>query len=106
MSNKNHKMVNGRLIKMDKSFADLKISQKEKILEWLFEEYYSLFKSNGYKYSKDFDDEILSNVYTKIELAEIWLPYGELSRYYYSKKKRFENRVIKSVDVCDIIPIE
>ncbi len=94
MSRKNHKMVNERLLKTDKSFADLILSQKEKISEWLFEEYYSLFKSNGYKYSKDFDDEILSNVYAKIERAEIWLPYGELSRYYYSKKKHFENRAI------------
>ena len=48
MSNKNHKMVNGRLIKTDKSFANLKLSQKDKISDWLFEEYYSLFKSNGY----------------------------------------------------------
>ena len=91
-SSKNHKMVNGRLIKTDKSFAGLKLSQKEKISDWFFEEYYSLFKSNGYKYSKDFDDEILSNVYAKIELAEIWLPYGELIKYYYSRKRHYEKR--------------
>ena len=95
MSNKNHKMVNGRLIKTDKSFADLKLSQKEKISDWLFEEYYALFKSNGYKYSKDFYDEILSNVYEKIELAKIWLPYGELVKYYYSEKRHYEKRANK-----------
>ena len=95
MSRKNHKMVNGRLLKTDKSFADLKSSQKEKISDWLFEEYYSLFKSNRYKYSKDFDDEILSNVYAKIELAEIWLPYGELVKYYYSEKRHYEKRANK-----------
>ena len=86
---------NGRLTKTDKSFADLKISQKEKISDWFFEEYYSLFKSNGYKYSKDFDDEILSNVYAKIELAGIWLPYGELSKYYHSGKRHYEKRANK-----------
>ena len=51
MSRKNHKMVNESLIKTDKSFSDLKLSLKERISDWLFEEYYSLFKSNGYKYS-------------------------------------------------------
>ena len=99
MSTKNHKMVNGSLLKTDKSFADLKMSQREKIAGWLYEEYLSMFKANGNRYSKRFNGEILSNVYTKIEQAEIWLPYGELERYYYSKKKRFENRALKSVDL-------
>ena len=99
MSRKNHKMVNGRLLKTDKSFADLKNSQCEKIAGWLYEEYLSMFRANGNRFSKRFDDEILSNVYIKIEQAEIWLPYGELVRYYYSKKKRFENRAIKSVEM-------
>ena len=83
MSRKNHKMVNGRLIQTDKSFADLKMSQREKIAGWLYEEYQSLFKANGNRYTKRLDDEILSNVYTKNEQAEIWLPYGELVRDYY-----------------------
>ena len=95
MLSKNHKMVNGRLIKTDKSFAGLKISQKEKISDWLFEVYYSLFKSKGQKYSKFFDDEILLNVYAKIELAKIWLPYGELVKYYYSEKRHYEKRANK-----------
>ncbi len=86
MSIKNHKMVNGSLLKTDKSFADLKMSQREKIAGWFYEEYLSMFKANGNKYTKRLDDEILSNVYTKNEQAEIWLPYGELVRDYYSKK--------------------
>ena len=78
MLNKNHKMVNGRLIKTDKSFADLKLSQKEKISDWFFEEYYSLFKSNGYKYSKDFDDEIPFKCLCKDRAGKI-LPVREAS---------------------------
>ena len=92
-------MVNGRLLKSDKSFADLKMSQREKIADWLYEEYQSLFKANGNRYSKRFDDVVLSNVYIKIEQAEIWLPYGELVKYYYSRKKRFENRAMKNVEM-------
>ena len=57
--------------------------------------YLSMFKANGNRYSKRFDDVVLSNIYDKIGQAEIWLPYGELVRYYYSKKKRFENRALK-----------
>ena len=96
---KNHKMVDGRLLKTDKSFSDLKMSQREKIAGWLYEEYLSMFKANGNRYSKRFDNVILSNIYDKIGQAEIWLPYGELVRYYYSKKKRFENRALKSAEM-------
>ena len=81
------------------SFADLKMSQREKIAGWLYEEYLSMFKANGTRYSKLFDDEILSNVHTKIEQAEIWLPYGELVKYYYSKKKHYGTRAIKGVEM-------
>ena len=99
MSTKNHKMVNGRLLKKDKSFADLKMSQREKIAGWLYEEYLSMFKANGNRYSKRFNGEILSNVYTKIQQAEIWLPYGELVKYYYSRKNQFEIRAKKNVEM-------
>ena len=71
MPRKNHKMVDGRLLKTDKSFSDLKMSQREKIAGWLYEEYLSMFKANGNRYSKRFDDVVLSNVYDKIEQAEI-----------------------------------
>ena len=78
MSRKNHKMVNESLIKTDKSFSDLKLSLKERISDWLFEEYYSLFKSNGYKYSKDFDDEIPFKCLCKDRACKI-LPVREAS---------------------------
>lgn len=38
MPRKNHKMVDGRLLKTDKSFSDLKMSQREKIAGWLYKE--------------------------------------------------------------------
>ena len=43
MPRKNHKMVDGRLLKTDKSFSDLKMSQREKIAGWLYEEYLSMY---------------------------------------------------------------
>lgn len=43
MSRKNHKMIDGRLLQTDKKYSQLKIKQKEKIAEWMFQairEYY------------------------------------------------------------------
>lgn len=37
MSQKNHKMTDGKLLQMDKKYAQLKLKQKEKIAEWMFQ---------------------------------------------------------------------
>ena len=34
-----HKVVDGQLLQMNKSFNDLKMKQKEKIIGWIYEEY-------------------------------------------------------------------
>lgn len=34
MSQKNHKMTDGKLLQTDKKYAQLKLKQKEKIAEW------------------------------------------------------------------------
>ena len=34
-----HKMVDGRLLQMDKSFGQLKQKQREKIAEWMYQAY-------------------------------------------------------------------
>ena len=38
MSSKNHKIVNGKLLQTDKRFSQLKMKQKEKIYNWMYEE--------------------------------------------------------------------
>ena len=47
MSRKNHEMVDGRLLQTDKPFSQLKQSQKEKISEWLYQEYAAAYQAIG-----------------------------------------------------------
>lgn len=37
MSQKNHKMTDGKLLQTDKKYVQLKLKQKEKIAEWMFQ---------------------------------------------------------------------
>ena len=41
-----HKMVDGRLLQMDKSFGQLKQKQREKIAEWMYQAYKSRSKKD------------------------------------------------------------
>ena len=43
MSRKNHQMVNGQLLQMDKQYSALKQKQKEKIALWMYEETYAYY---------------------------------------------------------------
>lgn len=43
MSAKNHKQINGKLLRTDKQFLHLKQKQKEQINEWLYQEYHRLW---------------------------------------------------------------
>lgn len=95
MSQKNHKMINGRLLQMNKPFSQLKQKQKEKIQEWLYQEYAridEIGKPPNFKHNI----EILSAVYDKIESAEIWIPFHEAEKYFYSRKRRFQTRYEKA----------
>lgn len=38
MSQKNHEITDGRLVQTDKKYSHLKLKQKEKIAEWMFQE--------------------------------------------------------------------
>ncbi len=38
MSQKNHKMTDGKLLQTDKKYVQLKLKQKEKIAEWMFQQ--------------------------------------------------------------------
>ena len=95
MSRKNHRIVNGRLIQTDKRYSALKQSQKQKINEWLYEEYAELYKTNNIPPDSRYNEYILDNVYGKIENAEIWLPFHELKKYFIKRKSHFKNRYEK-----------
>ena len=93
---KNHIRVDGKLLQTNKSFSQLKEKQKIKINEWLYKEFESLWNKNGKEPSKKQKDEIVFLVYDKIEAAEIWLPLGELYRYYEEHKNKFQKRYEKN----------
>lgn len=47
MSRKNHIKIDGMLIRTDKQFRHLKNSQKEKISNWLYDEYKNAYDKIG-----------------------------------------------------------
>lgn len=92
MSRKNHIKSDGQLIRTDKRFSDLKNSQKEKISNWLYDEYKKCYdRIEKYSDSRR-NDEIVSTVYEKIEECGIWIPYYEVEKYYCSKKNKYRKR--------------
>lgn len=83
---KNHEMVNGRFIQTNKKFSQLKEKQKEKINEWLYETY------ADYASGKIKKNDVVDVAYAKIEVAEIWIPYGEVDRCCSSHLNKFRKR--------------
>ena len=82
-----HKMVDGRLLQMNKSYSQLKQKQKEKIAAWMYEAYK---KQTEEKLS---DEEALQFVFDKIDAAEIWIPDYEIVNRYRAKKTQFKKRL-------------
>ena len=98
MSRKNHKMIDGRLLQTNKKYSQLKMKQKEKIAEWMFQAtrvYY--MKKCTFPNDKHLE-EVVDSVYEKIEDAEIWIPYGEVFKHYKSKQSDINKRVRKSLN--------
>ncbi len=89
---KNHKMVNGKLLQMNKTFSDLKEKQKNFIRELLFENYKKL-SSTGLR-KKELDAEVLHQTYQEIEAREIWLPFGELKKEYQCRKYKIKKKIL------------
>ena len=82
-----HKMVDGRLLQMNKSYGQLKQKQKEKISEWMYQAYR---KQTSGKLS---DQEALQLVFDRIEEAKIWIPDYEILNRYRAKKNQFRKRL-------------
>ena len=98
MSQKNHEMIDGKLLQTDKKYAQLKLKQKEKIAEWMFQatrDYY--MKKYTFPNDKHLE-EVVDIVYEKIEDAEIWIPYGEVFKHYKSKRSDINKRIRRSLN--------
>lgn len=108
MSRKNHQMIEGRLIQTDKRFSRLKQKQKEKINEWLYQEYSALYRKIGKVPDSRHNDKILFAVQNKIEEAGIWIPLGEVEKYFFSRKnsfrKRFERELVRESETPRVNP--
>jgi len=95
MSKKTHQRVDGRLLQMNKPFSQLKGTQRLKISQWLYEECRARYLKSGQFPDARYNREILDCVYEKIREAEIWIPFVELQKYFYSKKSSFRKRCDK-----------
>jgi hypothetical protein len=86
---KNHVYQNGRLLQTNKKFSALKQKQKEWITNELRQRYISVINYPYTKLHPKKRDQILNEVYDLIAEKEIWIPYGEVKRHYFSKIPSF-----------------
>lgn len=88
-----HKVVDGQLLQINKSFNNLKMKQKEKITGWVYEEYKQYVSENDRIPNHEGDEQIVKAVLDKINEAGIWIPDYEIENYYKSKKTRLNTRL-------------
>ena len=82
-----HRMVDRRLLQMNKRYAQLKQKQKQKISGWMYEAYRKQAAENLS------DEEALQLVFSRIEDAKIWIPEHEIVSRYRAKKTQFRKRI-------------
>ena len=81
------RMVDGRLLQMNKKYGQLKQKQKVKISGWMYEAYRKQAEENLS------DEEALQLVVDRIEDAKIWIPEHEIVSRYRAKKTQFRKRL-------------
>ncbi|ASN05381.1 hypothetical protein [Virgibacillus necropolis] len=91
---KNHIKVNGKLLQTNKRFSQLKESQKNWIVAELYKLYHNKMKERRTtrKLPPNHRDTVISSLYEQIQNREIWIPYGEVKKYTFSKT----TKIVKS----------
>lgn len=84
-------------MRTDKQFCHLKQSQKEKISDWLYQEYRRLWIEKGHEPHKRDNWKIVTAVMEHITAAEIWIPEYEVRDYFYRKKSHLRKRIEKEL---------
>ena len=84
-----HEYRNGRLIQTNKKFSALTKNQKDWIIKELKKRYIQTMKYSDVKLRPNKRDQILYDVYDLIEEKDIWIPFDEVQKYYYSKISSF-----------------
>ncbi|MCI6794868.1 MAG: hypothetical protein MR581_02595 [Lachnospiraceae bacterium] len=69
---KNHVKVDGKLLQTNKKYSQLKLKQKEKIHQWMYDAYKGYYEKNQKFPDDSGDEEILNRVMEQIEAADIW----------------------------------
>ncbi len=98
---KNHRKVNRKLLQTNKTWSHLKQRQKEKISGWMYEEYSRTFYQACRTPKKGEHDAVIEAVYEKIEAAEIWIPYPEIRKQYFSRLSKIRKRCHKQRDATE-----
>ena len=92
---KNHEFVDGKLLKINKKYSDLKVNQKERIYQWMYDAYGDAWLEKGMYPSAEEDYRIIEVVLERIENAGIWISDEEILKHYRSKKKDLHKRLAK-----------
>ena len=95
---KNHQIVNGKLLQMNKTFDHLKERQRVQISEWLYEAYKGIRTERNRVPNREDDVQIIEAVMQKISDAEIWIPGHEVEMSYKSKKIKFSQLYLYGKD--------
>lgn len=90
---KNHVKFNGRLVQENKKYSQLKQRQKEKIINWLYQETKEyVIKHQSYPSGTEVYD-VVDPVYKCIQEAGIWIPYGEILKLYRAKLHKIRKQL-------------
>lgn len=89
-----HKLIDGRLLNLDKKWHHLSKKQQEFIRQLLREKYMEL--CNTGLNMKDINKQVLSFVQKEIARRGIWLPYTELKKVYSSCKDKVNRQTKKN----------
>ena len=103
---KNHEWVDGKLLQTNKKYSHLKLKQKEKIYQWMYDSYRKDYEEKGAYPDDKKDDRILFRVMEQIERAEIWIPYGEVRKHYRSVKKNLHKRLAKEKESQAVVKLK
>lgn len=91
-----HKMINGKLLNLDKTWRHLSMNQREWIVSKFREEYVAFLSANHRHPKKEECGEILDRVYARIQERAIGIPYGEVRRVFASKLSRYRKITVAS----------
>lgn len=91
---KSHIKVDGKLLQTNKRFSQLKNSQTDWIATELYNLYHNKMKEirTTRKLPPDHRDTVISSQYERIRNREIWISYGEVKKYAFSKT----TKIVKS----------